>query len=79
MSGKAGNDFILGGNGRDTIDGGIGDDELWGDNDKDTFIFKKDYGEDTIFDFKVGEVVEIAGFESFEILDILLDSGVKRS
>ena len=79
LLGKARDDLILGGNGRDTIDGGIGDDELWGDNDKDTFIYKKGYGEDTIFDFQVGEVVEIAGFESFEILDIFLDSGLNAA
>ena len=79
LSGKAGDDLILGGKSRDIIDGGIGDDELWGDNDKDTFIYKKGYGEDTIFDFQVGEVVEIAGFKSFEILDILLDSGLNAA
>ena len=59
LSGKAGNDLMLGGNDKDTIDGGTGNDELWGDNDKDTFIYQEGYGEDTIFDFKLGEVSEL--------------------
>ena len=65
ITGLDGNDLILGDNGDDIIDGGSGSDELWGDDGIDTFIYKKGYGEDTIFDFAEGETVKIEGFESF--------------
>ncbi len=82
LTGKGGDDLILGGNDKDTIDGGTGSDELWGDNGKDTFIYKKGYGEDTIFDFSEDEIVKLRGFEEFDdddfedlIQDITLPSG----
>ena len=67
LLGFGGDDLLIGGNGKDTIDGGIGDDELWGDNGKDTFIFKRGYGQDTIFDFARKEVVKIKGFRDYKI------------
>jgi len=43
---------IIGGKGGDdTIDGGKGNDNLYGDDGKDTFIFSKGYGRDEIEDF----------------------------
>lgn len=59
--GGQGDDLILGGRGNDILDGGKGVDELWGDAGKDTFIFKKGYGHDTIFDLEKGDKVDIRG------------------
>ncbi len=43
-----------GGDDRDTINGGTGDDILTGGEDRDTFIFAPGDGNDTITDFDVG-------------------------
>lgn len=76
MYGSSGNDLLIGGNGEDVIDGGYDDDELWGDAGKDTFIFRKGYGKDIIFDFSKGETVEIQGrFFPVAVTDIDTSSG----
>lgn len=62
ITGNGGDDLLVGGNAKDVIDGGIGSDELWGDLGNDTFIFKKGYGNDTIYDFSRRETVEVKNF-----------------
>ncbi|MDJ0737044.1 MAG: calcium-binding protein [Nostocaceae cyanobacterium] len=61
LMGRKGDDLIVGGYGADVIDGGKGDDELWGNEGIDTFIFKRNYGNDKIFDFEQTEVVRVLG------------------
>jgi Ca2+-binding RTX toxin-like protein len=49
-----GNDTISGGAGNDTIAGGAGNDVMTGNAGSDTFVFKPDFGHDTITDFISG-------------------------
>lgn len=80
LMGLKGDDLIVRGDGADVIDGGKGNDELWGDGGLDTFIFKRNYGNDKIFDFEPGEVVEIKGFSEIpDPVDIDLPSGVSAA
>jgi hypothetical protein len=80
LMGLKGDDLIVGGDGADVIDGGKGNDELWGDGGLDTFIFKRNYGNDKIFDFEPGEVIEIKGFSEIpDPVDIDLPSGVSAA
>ena len=39
--------------------GGKGNDTLWGDDGKDTFIYKPGEGTDTIFDYESGDMLKI--------------------
>lgn len=50
--GLGGVDVLIGGNGRDRLDGGNGDDNLYGGAKADRFIFRGNFGNDTIFDFQ---------------------------
>jgi RTX calcium-binding nonapeptide repeat (4 copies) len=61
LMGLKGDDLIVGNSGNDLIEGGKGNDELWGDLGVDQFIFKRGYGQDTIFDLTAGETIEISG------------------
>jgi Ca2+-binding RTX toxin-like protein len=61
LLGLKGDDLLIGGDGADVIDGGKDNDELWGDGGPDTFIFKRNYGSDKIFDFERGDKVDIRG------------------
>lgn len=64
MFGQGGKDDIDGGAGRDKINGGKGDDVLTGGAKKDTFLFRRGDGDDTITDFKVGvDLIKIAGVD----------------
>ena len=54
LVGGDGNDVVKGGKGKDTLVGGRGDDILKGGKGKDKFVFKGDFGEDRILDFKPG-------------------------
>lgn len=49
--GGTGNDRIYAGTGADYIDGGSGDDHLEGGAHRDTYVFGRGYGRDTIFDY----------------------------
>ncbi|MCA1492218.1 hypothetical protein I6F11_14935 [Ensifer sp. NBAIM29] len=68
----SGNDTIVGFNVADTIAGGWGDDTLTGGAGNDVFVFKPNFGLDTITDFKAGsgagDVLEFANtlFTDFE-------------
>jgi VCBS repeat-containing protein len=50
LDGSAGHDVLIGGNSADVLVGGIGD-TLTGGNGPDTFLFRPDFGTNTITDF----------------------------
>ncbi|PSM51433.1 tandem-95 repeat protein, partial [Campylobacter blaseri] len=52
IDGGAGDDTIKAGDGNDTIIGGAGDDHLEGGAGNDTYIFGKNFGKDTIVNYK---------------------------
>ena len=54
LLGGDGDDVLKGGKGKDKLAGDLGDDVLAGGKHKDTFVFKGDFGEDRITDFKPG-------------------------
>ena len=51
LYGGGGNDKLYADVGNDLLDGGAGDDYLEGGTHKDTYIFGRGYGHDTVFDF----------------------------
>ena len=77
LIGRKGDDLLVGGGDNDVVNGGRGDDELWGDAGVDKFIFGKGFGNDTIFDFEVGEKVVLRNLsEVSSIEDVTLSSGI---
>ncbi len=50
LYGDAGNDTLLAKGGNDTLDGGAGNDSLQGDVGNDTYLFRSEWGADTILD-----------------------------
>ena len=52
LDGSFGNDVLIGGNGPDVLIGGSGD-TLTGGNGPDTFLFRPNFGQNTITDFDV--------------------------
>ncbi len=52
LFGGDGRDLLSGGKGDDVIDGGTGRDDLFGDKGDDIFVYRPNYGEDKINDFK---------------------------
>ncbi|PJE34197.1 hypothetical protein CVM52_23520 [Pseudooceanicola lipolyticus] len=54
LKGGGGSDSLKGGGGDDRIEGGGGNDTLTGGGNLDDFIFKKNFGADTITDFAKG-------------------------
>jgi Ca2+-binding RTX toxin-like protein len=57
LDGGAGNDTIRGGTGNDFLIGGAGTDRLTGGLGDDTCIFRPGFGQDTVTDFNVGDMV----------------------
>lgn len=55
LYGGSGDDGLMGGSQEDRLYGGTGNDTLHGGLSADTFIFQKNAGRDTIFDFKPGK------------------------
>jgi len=72
LYGGDGNDVLWGGDGNDVLDGGEGNDYLVGGVGNDTFVFKPNFGHDTIADFTAGagtdDVIEFDSqlFSGFE-------------
>jgi Ca2+-binding RTX toxin-like protein len=66
VGGTSGNDTITGTSGADSIHTGPGDDTLIGLDGDDTFVFRSDFGHDTINDFA-------AGAQSVDIIDVGTD------
>jgi Ca2+-binding RTX toxin-like protein len=52
LSGQDGDDRLDGGPGNDVLDGGAGNDLIIGGPGNDSFVFRKDFGHDTILDFQ---------------------------
>lgn len=72
ISGLNGNDFLWGGGGNDILIGGAGDDTISGGAGLDTFVFRNNFGHDTITDFNIGTMANhdtldlgLCGFTSF--------------
>lgn len=64
LYGMEGRDTLHGGAGVDRLDGGVGNDLLEGGAGADTFVFRRDYGLDTIEDFQsgsAGDTLDLAG------------------
>ena len=65
LHGGEGDDTVNGNNGRDRLGGGEGDDSLSGGNGADVFVFKPNFGHDTITDFRVtGADRDVIEFDS---------------
>ena len=62
--GNDGDDFLSGDLGRDTLIGGRGSDELAGGKDADTFVFRANFGRDTINDFQANDTIDLSSLES---------------
>ncbi len=54
VTGTDGNDFIIGSDEGRTIDGGLGDDRMFGGGGEDVFVFRDGGGVDTVLDFDLG-------------------------
>jgi len=83
VNGDSGNDTIHGGKNNDTLHGGSGDDFVYGDkgNDilfgdagSDRFVFKNDFGSDSIEDFEVNTDIIAISRSLVSDLDSLLSS-----
>ena len=61
LNGGNGNDKLWGGDGDDFLTGGKGNDTLYGDEGNDTFIYKPGDGNDVIFGFEDGDILQIGG------------------
>ena len=55
LLGDEGNDFLEGGGGEDVLIGGAGDDLMSGGAREDHFLYRGNFGNDVILDFKPGE------------------------
>ena len=58
---SSGNDFIKGSSKQNVLEGGSGNDLIWGKEDDDTFVFKSNFGEDVIKDFEIGDIIDLTG------------------
>ena len=67
IEGRGGDDRLVGGDGDDTLIGGRGDDRLQGDGGRDTFVFSRGDGDDTITsgDFTGGASGDILDLSAF--------------
>ena len=80
LIGRKGDDLLLGGTGNDVVNGGRGNDELWGDEGVDKFVFGSRFGNDTIFDFEVGEKVVLRNLATIDsIEDVTLGNGLSAA
>lgn len=64
------NNIISGASGRQTIDGGLGDDVLRGGGGADTFLFKAGNGSDLILDFSADDNVRLTGYGFSSFADV---------
>jgi Ca2+-binding RTX toxin-like protein len=65
IDGEAGADTLFGYEGGDTLIGGAGADELSGGIGDDTFVFRSNFGQDTIVDFQAGaSSLDVIEFEN---------------
>lgn len=65
IDGEAGADVLFGDEGDDTLIGGAGADELIGGLGDDVFVFKPNFGQDTLVDFQAGSSsVDVIEFQN---------------
>jgi Ca2+-binding RTX toxin-like protein len=75
--GNDGNDFLRGDRGEDTLIGGQGNDELAGGRGADIFVFRANFGQDTINDFEDNDMIDISSLES-DLQEIMETEGKIR-
>ena len=66
LYGMNGKDTLSGGAGRDLLDGGNGNDDLYGNGGADKFVFKGNFGHDTIHDFQTAGTKERIDLSAIE-------------
>ncbi len=74
IRGGKNDDTLYGGNGNDTLHGDKGNDSLYGGNGNDQFHFKKDTGNDDIFDFNTFSDLIVISNGFYENTTQLLDN-----
>lgn len=82
LSGGNGKDRLFGGGGRDHLDGGAGNDRLIGGGQADTFVFRGNFGEDTIVDFnatKNAEKIDLSAVLEFSSMNDILNNHVTQN
>ncbi|WP_158087946.1 calcium-binding protein [Neisseria dumasiana] len=62
LNGDEGNDSLNGNSGDDTLDGGIGNDYLVGGEGSDTYLFGKNFGRDTVYNYDGSEGTDTIRF-----------------
>ncbi len=84
LYGRFGNDTLIGGDGNDTLYGqssqdrligGAGDDLLVGGSDADTFLYRNNFGNDTISDFDLTEAGEVIDLSALAVITGFYDLG----
>ena len=58
---SSGDDSIKGNAKVNILEGGSGDDQLWGKDEDDFFVFRNNFGEDVIKDFQSGDNIDLSG------------------
>jgi Ca2+-binding RTX toxin-like protein len=66
IRGSTGNDILSGTSSGDTLFGDAGNDQLTGSGGNDSFVFRHDFGNDTIADF-------VAGYGTEDVIDVSTD------
>jgi Ca2+-binding RTX toxin-like protein len=61
IDGRGGGDTIVGGAGDDLLRGGLGDDRIFGGTGDDVIVFAPGDGNDTVFDFGIGDQLDFEG------------------
>lgn len=80
LYGGDGQDRLRGGPGNDILDGGAGDDDLYGDPGADIFLFRGNWGFDSIKDFEVGlDVLDLQPLKLADFDDFLSNGWQKSS
>jgi Ca2+-binding RTX toxin-like protein len=76
LNGGGGADKITGGTGNDIIIGGAGNDILAGGGGNDAFVFRPNFGQDTVSDFSTGtganhDMLDLRGLGFTDFSDVL--------
>ncbi|WP_223429439.1 calcium-binding protein [Campylobacter hominis] len=79
LKGYSGDDTIYGGEGDDILIGASGDDFLQGDSGDDTYVFGKEWGNDTINNFDRNGTDKIKFTDGISKYDLIFARGVKNS
>lgn len=81
LKGGRGDDELFGSGGKDKLEGGAGDDELTGGSRADQFIFKGNFGNDTITDFSTqgsAERINLARIEEIRSFNDLINNHISE-